>query len=114
MNQVRKKSIIAAALLALLTMSVGCELYGTDATIARTGTVARILTAMGASNDGSGTAALGIATMIATIGAMIAPAILDIGTVSIGKLFSAAECIDAGRGIAASRVFVFWTETSSL
>ena len=26
-NQVRKKSIIAAALLALLTMSVGCELY---------------------------------------------------------------------------------------
>jgi hypothetical protein len=27
MNQVRKKSIIAVALLALMTMSVGCELY---------------------------------------------------------------------------------------
>ena len=27
MNQARKKSIIAAALLALLTMSVGCQLY---------------------------------------------------------------------------------------
>lgn len=27
MNQARKKSIIAAALLALLTTSVGCELY---------------------------------------------------------------------------------------
>ncbi len=27
MNHARKKSIIAAALLALMTMSVGCELY---------------------------------------------------------------------------------------
>jgi hypothetical protein len=89
----------------------------TGAIIEGTGTVAWILTAMGASNDGNATAWIGTGTgasndgsgtvtMIATTGAMVATAIPNIGTVSIGKLFSTAECINAGRGIAPAFSFL--------